>query len=355
MKLIKNVKHKNKLVSIAIEDGRIKDIISAECDCYADAPSVDFGGAKIYPGLIDIHSHGAIGIDTMDATLNELAKFYLSQGTTTWYPTTMTMSHEDILRSLVAECDGEGANIPGFHLEGPYINPDCCGAQDPRYAILPTIEDFKTYPSVKLVTIAPELDGAIEFIKKCDAVVCLGHTAASYDEAKLAFDAGAKCLTHTFNAMNGIHHRAPGPIPAGAECGAYAQLICDGIHIHPSVIRMLVALYGTDRVILISDSMCATGLSDGVYGLGGQAVTVKDGKATLANGAIAGSSVTLFECVRRAVSFGIDEESAFKMASENPARMMGLNKGKIEIGYDADFVIVDESLSLLRAIARGEI
>jgi N-acetylglucosamine-6-phosphate deacetylase len=151
-----------------------------------------------------------------------------------------------------------------------------------------------------------------------------------------------------------MHHRKPGPIPAGAEAGIYAELISDGVHINPAMVRLLVSLYGTDRVILISDSMRAAGLEDGKYDLGGQMMTVTGGVAYTDGGNLAGSTTNLFECVRRAISFGIPASDAFKMASENPARLMGLNKGKIEAGYDADFVIVDEELNLVKAIARGE-
>ena len=354
MKLIRNVRLYGDVVDIAIENGRISDIVPHGSEKYAECDGTDFGGNKIYPGLIDIHTHGAIGIDTMDARLDELSEFYLSHGTTTWYPTTMTMSTEDILRATGAKYEGRGANIPGFHLEGPYINVSRKGAQNAKYILEPSIEHFKSLGNIKLVTIAPEVEGAVDFIRECDAVVCIGHTDCNYDTAMAAFEAGAKCLTHTFNAMPSIHHRNPGPIPAGADAGAYAQLIADGFHVHPTVIRMLVKLYGTDRVVLISDSLAATALADGNYISGGLAVTVKGGSATLSDGTIAGSTVTLFECVRRAISFGISESDAVKMASETPAALMGLNKGRIEVGYDADFIIVDDEFNLVRAIARGE-
>ena len=354
MKIIKNVNLSGEVVDIAVENGKIFDIVPHSSGKYNDEDGVDFGGNKIYPGLIDIHTHGAIGLDTMDARLDELSQFYLSHGTTTWYPTTMTMSTEDILRATGAKYEGCGANIPGFHLEGPYINVTRKGAQDPKYILDPNLEHFKTLGNIKLVTLAPEAVGAMDFIRECGAVVCIGHTDCDYDTAMEAFSAGAKCLTHTFNAMPSIHHRNPGPIPAGADAGAYAQLICDGVHVHPSVVRMLVKLYGTDKVALISDSLAATGLADGNYISGGLAVTVKDGSATLENGTIAGSTVTLFECVKRAISFGISESDAVKMASETPATLMGLNKGKIAVGYDADFIIVDGEFNLVCAIARGE-
>ena len=355
MKIIKNVICDGRQVDIAVENGKIYNIYDSGSSECPDAEYVDFGGAEIYPGLIDIHSHGALGHDTMDAdALDFLAEYYLKNGITTWYPTTMTMSVDDINAAVTAPYAGGGASILGFHFEGPFINAKRCGAQDPEYAIAPDASLFDSHECMKMITVAPETEGAIEYIKNCPAVVAIGHTCCDYDTARAAFLAGAKCLTHTFNARPGIHHRDPGPVIAGAECGAYAQLICDGIHIHPAVVRSLIKLYGTERVILISDSISATGLPDGEYTLGGQAVRMDGGVVTLREGVLAGSSVTLFECVRRAISFGIPKADAVKMASENPARLMGINKGVIAEGYDADFIIVDSDFNLVRAIARGE-
>lgn len=350
MKLIKNVRLYGEICDVAVEDGKIasigKDLVGE---------GEDFGGAKIYPGLIDVHSHGAVGIDTMDCDLAPIARYELESGITTWYPTTMTMSEEDIVNATSQPLEIEGgANIPGFHMEGPFINYNCKGAQNGEYVIPPSKTLWDKCKNLKMVTVAPEVEGAIEFIENCPAVVSIGHTEADYDLTCLAIDAGATCLTHTFNVMPSIHHRAPGPIPAGADKGIYAQIICDGIHIHPSVVRMLIKLYGTDRVVFISDSMRACGLADGKYDLGGQITIVKDGVARIEAGNLAGSTTNLFECVRRAISFGIPEEDAVKMASETPAKLMGLNKGKIAVGYDADFIIVDDDFNLIRAIARGE-
>ena len=170
-----------------------------------------------------------------------------------------------------------------------------------------------------------------------------------------AFRCGAKSLTHTYNVMPGIHHRSPGPIGAASDSeGVSAELICDGKHIHPSAVRMLIKIMGKERVILVSDSMRAAGLGDGVYSFGGQKTVVKNLTALTEDGKLAGSTSSLFDCVKVAISFGIPEEDAVMMASENPARQMGLNKGRIEIGYDADFIIVDDSFNLIKAIARGE-
>ena len=351
MKIIKNVRHKGDIVDIAIDGGKIVNIGKNLV-----GEGVDFGGAKIYPGLIDTHSHGCIGRDTMDADLSAMSEYYLSVGVTTWYPTTMTMSKEDIVRATNIDLSSiGGANIPGFHMEGPFINVKYKGAQNEKYVIPASDELFSECKNIKKVTVAPEVDGNIEFIKGCPAVCSIGHSTCDYETALRAFEAGAKCLTHTYNCMSPMHHRAPGPIPAGAECGAYAEAISDGVHIHPAMIRLLVKLYGKERVILISDSMRATGLGDGEYEFGGQPITVTDGKAFTDGGNLAGSTTNLFECTRRAISFGIPEEDAVMMASENPARLMGLNKGKIEIGLDADFIIVDDDFNLIRAIARGEL
>ena len=352
MKILKNVKLYGKLTDIATEGGKIVGIGEDLGE------GRDFGGLNVYPGLIDIHSHGVMGHDTMDEenALELMADYLLEHGTTTWYPTTMTMSLEDTVRATSRRIDfGHGASIPGFHMEGPFINPKYKGAQNPDYIFAPSMDFFNACKNVKMITVAPELPGSKSFIENCPAVVSLGHTDADYSTALGAFRAGAKCLTHTFNAMNGIHHRAPGPIGAASDFeGAYAQLITDGRHIDPASVRMLVKIMGEDRVIIISDSICATGLADGEYVLGGLDIDVVDGVARIKAGNLAGSTSTLFECVKAMISFGYSPETAVKMASENPARLMGLNKGKIEIGYDADFIIVDDDFNLVTAIARGE-
>ncbi len=350
MKILKNVNLYGELTDIAVENGKIASI--GKCD----GDGIDLGGNKIYPGLIDIHNHGCIGFDTMDGHLEEMADFQLANGTTTWYPTTMTMSAEDIIAATHNDIDfGHGSNIPGFHMEGPFINKKYKGAQNEEFILAPTMELFNKCKDIKRVTIAPEIEGSFEFIEECPAQISLGHTDTNYDTAMEAFKRGATSLTHTYNVMPGIHHRAPGPIGAGSDSeGAMAELICDGKHIHASAVRMLLKIFGTDRVILVSDSMRATGLGDGEYEFGGQMMTVKDGTALTETGNLAGSTSTLFECVKKAIEFGVSEEDAVKMASYNPAKLMKLNKGKIEVGYDADFIIVDNDFNLVRAIARGE-
>ena len=349
-KVLKNVNLYGDITDITVEAGKITDI------GITDKEGVDFKGYKIYPGLIDIHIHGCIGYDTMEGGLAEMSEWLLKNGTTTWYPTTMSMSEEDIVKATSADIDfGYGANIPGFHLEGPFINKKCKGAMNEKYIIPPSKELFDKCPTAKRITLAPEIEGSIEFIKNCTAQVSIGHTEADYQTVTDAFSAGATSLTHTYNVMPGIHHRAPGPIGAGSDNEKiFAELICDGVHIHPAAVRMLVKIYGTDRIILVSDAMRAAGLSDGRYEFGGQTMTVKDSVARTEGGNLAGSTATLFYCVKQAVKFGIAEKDAVKMATENPARLMKLNKGRIEVGYDADFIIVDDEFNLVTAIARGE-
>ncbi len=348
---LKNVILRGDLTDIVVEDGIIKSIGKTNSE------GVEFGGLKIFPGLIDTHSHGCMGEDTMDVGLEGMARWELSHGTTTWYPTTMTMSVDDIVAATEVQTEFEdGANIPGFHMEGPFINPKFKGAQDERHVLAPSMEIFNKCKKIKKVTIAPEAEGGIEFIKECPAVVSLGHTAADYDTVMKAFEAGARSLTHTYNVMPGIHHRAPGPIGAASDFPeAYCELICDGYHIHPSAVRMLVKIVGEDRVTLVSDSIAAAGLSDGEYTLGGLPVFVKDRKALTEGGNLAGSTFCLFDCVRVAISMGFSEDAAVKMASENPARLMGLNKGKIEVGFDADFILVDEKFNLVKVVKGGKI
>ena len=348
---LKNVRLNGILTDVGIESGKFAFIGNTSEEGY------DCGGLKIYPGLVDIHSHGCIGFDTMDEEdhLEEMSEYQLKCGTTTWYPTTMTMSREDIVRATKRNISfSRGAAVAGFHMEGPFINPKYKGAMNEDYIFRPDITLFEECENVKMVTLAPELPGSKSFIENCPAVISIGHTDCDYDTAMGAFRTGARCLTHAFNAMPGIHHRAPGPLAAAMDSeGAYVQLIADGKHIHPSVIRMYVRAVGEDRVILISDCMRATGLSDGEYSFGGQRIIVKDNTALTETGHLAGSTVTLFECVKCAIGMGISEESAFKMASENPARLMSLNKGKIEVGYDADFILVDNEINLVKVVKAG--
>ncbi len=312
----------------------------------------DLGGAEVVAGFVDIHAHGFIGHDVMDGDkLAEMGQFLAAHGTTSWCPTTTTDPLETLRAVVSRPFPKTGAHVQGFHLEGPYISHKYCGALNTDFARLPDPADFAGLEDqIALMTLAPELNGALEFIKNAPFHVALGHTAADYDIAREAFRAGADCMTHTFNAMSPLHHRDPAVIGAALTEGAFAQVISDGIHLHPATVLLLYRAFGSDRMILISDAISATGLCDGDYMLGGKRVIVKDGVARNEAGALSGSTVTLHDCVRRAISFGIPRAEALKMASETPAAYLGVKKGRVAVGYDADLLVVDEDLNILETI-----
>ena len=339
-------------------DGRITDItvdrergviVSLE---RTEAAGRDLGGAEVVAGFVDIHAHGFLGHDVMDGdALSEMGRFLAANGTTSWCPTTTTNALSELRRTVQMPLPRDGAHTLGFHLEGPYISHKYCGALNTDFARLPDLADFADLADrVSLMTLAPELEGALDFIKSAPFRISLGHTAADYDTAKAAFLSGADCITHTFNAMSPLHHRDPAVIGAAITEGAYAQVISDGIHLHPATVQLLYRAFGSDRMILISDAISATGLSDGDYMLGGKRVIVKDSVARNEAGALSGSTVTLRECVRRAISFGIPRAEALKMASATPAAYLGVRKGRVAVGYDADLLVVDEELNILETI-----
>ena len=264
------------------------------------------------------------------------------------------------------EAKRDGAALVGINMEGPYISPGNIGAQNPAYLHLPDEAMFRRLQErsgnlIKLVDVAPEVDGALDFIRSVssDVRVSIAHTQADYDTACAAIEAGARQMTHLCNAMPPLHHRKPGPIGAAFDHSeVMPELIADGVHIHPSMVRLLFAAFGADRVILISDSMMATGLDDGEYSLGGQDVTVRGNVATLRSGTIAGSATDLMACVRVAVrDMGIPLDAAVRAASANPARALGLEgeRGSIEVGKIADAVVLDENLRVRHVILRGEL
>ena len=350
-KIYKNALIDGTVTDITVEGGKFLSLKKTSED------GLDLCGKKVYPGLIDVHTHGCMGADTMDGEFENMPSYYAKEGVTSYLPTTMTASMDALKKITDTDTSKlKGAKVLGFHLEGPFIADKFKGAQNGKYIQNPNLEEFNKLKNVKMVTIAPELDGSMEFIKNCNCCVSLGHTGADYETALAAIDAGAACLTHTFNAMPPLHHRNPSVIGAASDRNIYAQVICDGLHIHPSAIRILYKIFGADRMVLISDSMRATGLSDGKYDLGGQEVTVKNNSARLSDGTLAGSISTLLNCVRCAVKFGICEKDAFKMASETPANLLGEKKlGRIEVGCDADFIVLDGELNLLKTVINGEI
>jgi len=352
-KVYKNAEIKGKITDFIVEDGRFSFIGKVEEDGF------DLGGKAVFPGLVDIHCHGALGYDVLgdNGHIGEMADYFARNGVTTWYPTTGG-SKEDVLRFLNTPLSGcKGANMPGYHLEGPYISPTALGAIASESIKNPDIRDFEGYDNVKLITVAPELDGAIEYISKTKAKVALGHTSADYDLAIRAIEAGASSLTHTFNAMTPLHHRNPGVIGAAIEKDLFVQVICDGVHIHKSVIIALYRIFGK-KMMLISDAVSGAGLCDGdyyeYYKQGKHKRIVRNGIIRTEDGALAGSARNLYYGVLTAISFGIPREDAFYMASTAPATYMGINKGRIEVGYDADFLVVNADNSLSSVYIAGE-
>ena len=348
--IFKNCNINGEITDIRTKNGKLAEIRKLS------EQGTDLGGAKVFPGLIDIHTHGCIGYDTMDGDkLTEMSGYLARNGVTSWLPTTMTMDI-DTIKSVVNINipQTNGAEILGFHMEGPYISKKYKGAQNEEYIKAPDIEEFKSLNNIRMVTLAPEQYKCMSFIKKCDAIVAIGHTDADYECTMRAIDNGAKCLTHVFNAMPPMHHRSPGPIGAAIDEDIYVQVICDGLHIHKSIIKMLYRTFGKERMILISDSMRAAGLDDGEYEFGGQRITVKNSVARTLDGAIAGSTSTLLQCVRKAIEFGIPERAAFNMASGTPATLLGLNKGRLAPGYDADFIVTDDNYNTIMTVIAGE-
>ncbi len=347
--IIKNALLKNCISDIYIKDGVITD------NLLCDDLVIDVKGKRVIPGLIDTHIHGFGGIDVSDFKLNEMSIALAKEGTTCFLPTTMTDSIENLKKITSMPLKTDGAVIPGFHLEGPYISKNKKGAQNEAYIKCPDINEFKSFENVLKVTVAPEVDGALDFISKAGCLVSIGHTECDYDTAIKAIECGANCLTHTFNAMPPLLHRAPGPIGAALEKGIYAEVICDGNHVSKSAVLALYKMFGSDRMMLISDTIRPAGCPDGEYNSGGLKVIMKNGVASLQEENLAGGSLPLLFGVKKAVEFGIDFYDAVKMATETPANSLGLKKGRIEKGYDADLVILNDDFTVHKTIIGGRI
>lgn len=340
---------------IEISDGIIVNETSK------DAEIIDAENLFVIPGLTDIHFHGANGHDFCEGTqeaFKAISDYELSAGVTTICPATMTL-HEKTLLEIMREAKKfheSNKNFVGIYLEGPFISPSKIGAQNPKYISKPDIKMLKNLQEVsgeliKFCAIAPEVEGAEKFIEKAKnlATLSLAHTTCNYETADEAFNLGAKQVTHLFNAMNPINHREPGLIISALEHdNVNVEIICDGVHIHPAIVRNTIKIFGDDRVIFISDSMEATGMSDGEYELGGQKVIKRGNKATLKDGkTIAGSVTNLFDCMKNAVkNMNVPLEIAVKCSAINPVKALGLEKflGSIETGKKANLIGLDKEL-----------
>ena len=339
-----------------------------ELDKYVVCHTIDANGAYLSAGFIDLHIHGSGGADTMDAScdaLQTISHTILQTGTTSFLATTMTMSKDDIVNALDNICKNShlvnGAIILGAHMEGPFINPAQCGAQDVQFIQAPSIEIIDEFaPSIKMVTLAPEVAGGIGFIEEINTkyphiILSIGHSNASYEEAKNSFNSGISHATHLGNAMSGFHHRSPGVLGAVLDSGVTCDVIADGIHTHEASLRIFWE-QKKDKLILVTDAMRAGCKKCGAYNLGGQAVNVFDGKATLADGRLAGSVLRLDDALKNMLKFtDMTLVEAIYSVTVAPARKLGIKKGTIEVGYDADIVLFDEKLDILTAIVGGEI
>ena len=342
---------------------------------FGEEEVLDGEGAYAIPGLIDLHFHGCKGDDFCDGNeeaIERIAQYEASIGVTAIAPATMTLPVEELkqILSVAAEYKKNGTNpkaadLVGINMEGPFISASKKGAQAEENILHCDYEYFCRLQKaakglIKLVDLAPEEPGAMEFIEKAkdEVVISLAHTASDYDTAKEAIQRGASHATHLYNAMPPLNHRNPGVIGAVRDSETcHAELICDGVHIHPSVIRATFAMFGAKRMILISDSMRATGLNDGDYTLGGQPVKVKGNLATLHDGTIAGSATNLMDCVRFVVKkVGLPFETAVMCASENPAKEIGIfhEVGSISAGKKADFVLLDKDLNIVSVYVDGK-
>lgn len=336
-----------------------------------DDTIIDATNLYVIPGLIDLHFHGCVGYDFCDGTkeaLEQIAAYEAKCGITSIIPATLALDDER-LRSVLENArdynSENGSMLMGVHMEGPYLAPSKKGAHKEDYLQTPFAKHFRSFQEesgnlIKILSIAPELDGALDTIEelKNEVVLSLAHTSANYDLAMEAFKKGASHVTHLYNAMLPFSHREPGLVGAAFDSKqSMVELISDGIHVSPCVIRASFQMFGKDRIILISDSMRATGLENGEYTLGDLAVSVKDNKATLHDGTIAGSATNLMDCMKKAVSFGIPLEDAVSCATINPAKQLNIydKVGSITTGKYANLVLLDQNLNVVSVILNGNI
>ena len=356
---------------VLLFDDKIVGIIpEKQVSQYELSETIDAMGRFVSPGFIDVHVHGCSGFDTMDEAkeaLNVISDSVLKTGVTSFLPTSMTMEFSKIDQCMERIRQGmkqsSGAQILGCHMEGPFINEVNKGAQDKRHIVAPEFERMKPHLDViKIVTIAPEVAADDSFIRSCaqaGVVVSIGHSSATYEQGLAAIDAGASHMTHTFNALPPLNHRKPGAIVAAMEKeNVICELIVDNIHVHPAMQRLLLKMKGVDKMILITDAIRACMLCDGEYDLGGQMVTVGNGEARLAGGALAGSVLFMNQAVKNFMeNTGLDVIDAVKLVTANPARQLGVfgKKGSLTVGKDADIVIFDDGVEIFATIVRGKV
>lgn len=359
--------------NITIKDGKILSL--NDSDNQGGYPELDAKGKKVIPGFIDIHTHGAYNIDVNHATSEDyekLGKYFASQGTTSYQASIVTDTEENTLWCIeqikkAMENETNGAELLGIHLEGPFLDAEYRGSMAEHLLKRADINLFKKYydasgGKVTYITIAPEIEGAIELIKEIKelgVVIAIGHSGADYETTMESIKHGATSTTHTFNGMKLIHQHFPAIAGAALESNIYCEAICDGRHLHPAVVRLLIKTKGLDRVVAVTDSIMATGLPDGDYVLGVNKVRVTDGDAKLiSDGTRAGSTLTTNTALKNLIKFtGKSLEEVIPLLTSNPAALMKISdrKGVIEENKDADLVILDDELNVNTTIVGGNI
>jgi N-acetylglucosamine-6-phosphate deacetylase len=360
--------------SILIEDGRITEISNGDLSAQGDT-KIALSGATIFPGFIDAHIHGAVGVDTMAARPADLARvsqFLATRGVTGWLPTLVPAAAADYAQAIesidVATNRNTGARILGVHYEGPFVNATQCGALHVDFfRSFSSPDDIADLPKLSgkdarhLITLAPEIEGGIQLVQELTRrgwIVSIGHTRADFDILDQALAAGARHMTHFMNAMTPLHHRAPGPIGWGlSRDDVTCDFIADGIHLNPQMLRLLVKLKGADRLCLISDAVAAAGMGDGAYQIWGETITVKDGRTSNAQGTIAGAVITMSDAVRMMLSLGTSAVEVARMAATNPSRLLGIDRdcGSIQAGNRADLVALDVNGNVVLTLVGGSI
>ena len=355
--------------SVLVEDGYISSFDESDA---GSAEMIDLGGMTLLPGFIDVHIHGAVGVDVMEATadgLHEVSEFLASQGVTAWVPTFVPGGDENYasgVRAISQAMQRDGARVLGVHYEGPFVNSAQCGALHTEYfKTYSGPEDLDSLPvpenAVRMITLAPEVSGGVELVRELKArgwVISIGHTRADVKVLDEACAAGARHMTHFMNAMAPLHHRSPGPIAWGlSREDVTFDLIADGIHLDPFMLRLLMKIKSPRGISLISDAIAAAGKGDGDYQIWGETISVKNGRTANASGSIAGSVISMLDAVRLMRSLGAGYVELADMASGNPARLLGLESvcGSIEVGKRADLVVMDHDDKVKLTIIGGEI
>jgi N-acetylglucosamine-6-phosphate deacetylase len=361
---------------VLITDGRIAALGNAAATTStAGVDEIDLSGCTLFPGFIDVHIHGAAGVDTMDAGadgLRRISEFLATRGVTAWLPTLVPGPDADYKRAIAAietaMTANEGARILGVHYEGPFVNSDQCGALRPQYfrsfsgeERLDSLPTLSAPGAVHMMTVAPEIEGGIELVHALQRrgwIVSIGHTRAGFELLDRALAAGAEHMTHFMNAMPLLHQRAPGPIGWGLlRDRVTCDVIADGIHLDLQTLQLILKTKGAERLTLISDAIAAAGRGDGDYQIWGESISVRNGQTRNTRGNIAGSVITLLDAVHTMQSLGVGEVELARMAAGNPAKLLSIESdyGSIEEGKRADLVALDAEMKIVMAMVNGAV